>query len=305
MTEGPNDAPDGGPGKRRPERDRLLLDLGADLRSVRTEVSGLRGDVRNAAGIVAEAMPRLEDVETGLAEVKGTLAALTEEEPEPGNPPIEWPALPAEDAEREWDDLADWVGDTLVPWLQITRSQLPDMWPAHPRAVFELLWLKTCYRQAYMKRSHPTAAAEWHTRWLDAALTNVRTAMPSDWEHRMDPNRPQPGPPPAQPPVPAPGTPPPGQPGYQPGGVAEPWKQQYTPPPAAPQRPAPQQPAQQPAGYSYGGWREQLATREHWDQTWQQAKARDIAWRREREQRQLEQARRQLDQGTTSTDIHS
>ncbi|NKQ59223.1 hypothetical protein HFP15_40930 [Amycolatopsis sp. K13G38] len=300
MTE----APDGGPGKRRPERDRLLLDLGADLRTVRTEVSGLRADVRETAGLVAEAMPRLEDVENDLAEVKGTLEALTEEEPEPGNPPVEWPALPAEDAEREWDELAEWVGDTLVPWLQITRSQLPDMWPAHPRAVFELLWLKTCYRQAYMKRSHPTAAAEWHTRWLAAALENVRTAMPSDWEHRMEPNQPPAGQSPPQPP--APGTPPPARPGYQAGGGAEPWKQQYTPPPAAPQQqPAPQQPAQQPAGYSYGGWREQLATREHWDQSWQQAKARDIAWRRDREQRQLDQARRNLEQGTTSTDIRS
>lgn len=274
MTE----APDGGPDRRRPERDRILLDLGADLRSVRTEVSGLRSDVRETAGVVAEAMPRVEQLETDLAEVKGTLEALTEEEPEPGNPPVEWPALPAEDAEREWDDLAEWVGDTLVPWLQITRSQLPDMWPTRPRAVFELLWLKTCYRQAYRKKSHPTAAAEWHTRWLDAALENVRTAMPSDWEHRMDPAQPQPGPPPAQPAQP--------QPAYAAGGGAEPWKQQYTPPPNAQPRPAPQRPAQQAAGYSYGGWREQLATREHWEQAFQQAKARDIAWRRDREQRQ-------------------
>lgn len=293
MTEGPTDAPDGGPRNRRPERDRLLLDLGAELRVVRTEVSGLRDDVRETAGVVAEAMPRLEDVETNLAEVKGTLQALTEEPPEAPNPPIEWPALPAEDAEREWDDLADWVGDTLVPWLQITRAQLPDMWPAHPRAVFELLWLKTCYRQAYMKGSHPAGAAEWHTRWLDAALANVKSAMPKDWEESMEPSQPQPGPPPAQPL--APGTPPPGQPGYPPGG-SEPWKQQYTPPPTAPQR---------GAGYSHRGWRDELATREHWEQTWQQAKTRDVAWRRERERRELEKARQQLEHSTTSTDTPS
>lgn len=283
MTE----APDGGPAKRRPERDRLLVDLGADLRTVRTEVSGLRDDIRETAGVVSEAMPRLEDLETNLAEVKGVVEALTEDEPEPGNPPVEWPALPAEDAERVWEALAEWVGDTLVPWLQITRSQLPDMWPNHPRAVFELLWLRTCYRQAYAKRSHPTSAAEWHTRWLDAALANVRAAMPTNWEQSLEPKQPQPAP--NQPPA-----------SEAPRATAAtqasaPWAQQYTPPP--------QQPGQQAAGYRYGGWRDELATRDHWDQTLQQAKARDLAWRREREQRQAAADRQVLDQNTTRTDI--
>lgn len=299
------DAPDAGPNNRRPERERLLLDLGADLRSVRSEVSSLRNDIRETAGVVSEAMPRLEDLETSLAEVKGTVEALTEEEPEPGNPPIEWPALPAEDAEREWDSLAEWVGDTLVPWLQITRGQLPDIWPHYRRAVFELFWLRTCYRQAYKNKAHPTAAAEWHTRWLDAALDNVLKAMPSDWQDRIEPARQQQ---PTAPPPPAPGTPAPGQPGYPTGG-AEPWKQ-HTPHPAqlaaqaSPTQSAQRtRPAQQGGGhYSYEGWREQLATREHWDEAFQDAKARDLAWRREREQRQAEEDRRHFEQATTSTD---
>lgn len=148
-----------------------------------------------------------------------------------------------------------------------------------------------------MEKSHPTAAAEWHTRWLDAALENVRKAMPSDWQERIKPasQQPTPGQQPVPPP-PAPGTPPPGQPGY-PGG-AEPWKQ--TAPQVNPAQPAaPQQPAGQ---YSYTGWREELATRDHWEQAFQHAKARDVAWRRDREQRQAEDARRHLDQAATSTD---
>lgn len=298
------DAPDGGPNKRRPERDRVLLDLGTSVRTLQTEVSGLRDNVRESAGYIAEAMPRLEELENDMAEVKGTLEALTEEVPEVSNPPVEWPALPAEDAEKVWDELAEWVADTLVPWLQITRSQLPDMWPSHRRAVFELLWLRTCYRQAYMKTSHPTAAAEWHTRWLDAALENVRSAMPTGWDQDPQPGAAQPQQP-QQPPAPGsppPGGPQPGQPGYQPAApVAEPWRQQYTPPPA--QQPA----APQGGSYSYGGWRDQLATREHWHQAWEQAKAADVQWRRDREQRQAEQDRAKLAQNTatTSTDIRN
>lgn len=282
MTE----APDGGPEKRRPERDRMLLDLGADLRSVRSEVSGLRNDVRETAGVVSEAMPRLEELETELAEVKGTLQALTEDEPEPSNPPIEWPALSPEEAAMHWDSLAKWVSDTLVPWLQITRGQLPDIWPHYPRAVFELLWLHTCYRQAYMHQSHPTAAAEWHTRWLDAALENVRRAMPSDWQERIEPAPQQP--PATQPPVPpapTPNSPPPGHPEYQPGR-AEP-RPQHTPQRHPAQLATQMSPPQQAGGqYSYEGWREQLATRDHWEQAFQDAKSRDLAWRRERQHRE-------------------
>jgi hypothetical protein len=290
------DAPDGGPNKRRPERDRLLIDLGADLRTVRTEVHGLgadvqrlRADVRETAGYVAEAIPRLEDVETTLAEVRGQLDQLTAEEPEPANPPIEWPALTAEDAAREWDSLAEWIDGTLVPWLQITRAQLPDPWPFSRRAVFELLWLRTCYRQAYMKKSHPTAAAEWHTRWLDAALENVRKAVPEGWDQPAGEQ------PPAAPAASTQQPQQPQQPGYPPaaaGSGTEPWKQYAQ----QPQQPAPQ-PVRQ---YQQESWRDLLATREHWHGAWQQAKQRDLEWRRERERRELEAARQRIQATPTS-----
>jgi hypothetical protein len=81
-------------------------------------------------------------------------------------------------AAAAWDDLADWIADTLVPWYEITRDQLPDCWALHRPAVAHLSWLHHNYRAAHQPGAGHRAPADWHTRWLPAALHAVREAIP-------------------------------------------------------------------------------------------------------------------------------
>ena len=74
----------------------------------------------------------------------------------------------------QWPILARWVGEVLVPRYELTRDELPDCWALHPPVVAELSWLRTAYVQAYLPRSPPQLAADWHTRWRPAVLTRIR-----------------------------------------------------------------------------------------------------------------------------------
>lgn len=80
------------------------------------------------------------------------------------HPPVTWPALSAEEAEEQWPVLAQWVGEVLVPWYELTREELPDCWPLHRPAVVELSWLCSAHVQAYLPPSPPSVAGEWHQR---------------------------------------------------------------------------------------------------------------------------------------------
>ena len=96
------------------------------------------------------------------------------------NPPVDWAGLSAEQAAAQWPILARWVGRVLVPRYQLTRDDLPDCWALHPPVVTELSWLRTSYVQAYLTRSPPQLAADWHTRWRPAVLTRIRELIKPD-----------------------------------------------------------------------------------------------------------------------------
>ena len=92
------------------------------------------------------------------------------------NAPVDWAALTAEQAAVQWPVLARWVGEVLVARYEVTRDELPDCWALHLPVVAELSWLRTAYVEAYLSRSSPETAADWHTRWYPAVLTRIRDA---------------------------------------------------------------------------------------------------------------------------------
>jgi hypothetical protein len=173
-----NTAPDGGPANPRGGRDRQLVDVAADLRKVRDDVSRLRTTVGDLAGTVAEFGPQLLEVQRDLNGLRGLVDELATATGATQNPPADWFTMSAAAAEQEWVRLGDWVHNVLAGWYQITRAQLPDCWALHRPAFLQVAWLHTSHTQAYLPASHPNQAAEWNTRWLDAALDKVRRHIP-------------------------------------------------------------------------------------------------------------------------------
>lgn len=86
------------------------------------------------------------------------------------NPPIDWPAMTADQAAIAWENLAHWIAHILVPWYHITRDELPDCWAMHRPAIVELSWLRSAHIEAFAPNTAAHHAADWHTRWRPAAL---------------------------------------------------------------------------------------------------------------------------------------
>lgn len=174
-----SNAPDGGPANRgTPARSRQLVDLAEDVRKVRGDVGRLRTTLGDLAGTVAEFAPQLLDVQRDLLTVRGVVEDLATAKAAAENPPVDWFAMSAADAETAWIKLGDWVHSVLGGWYQVTRAQLPDCWALHRPAFLQIAWLSTSHVEAYLPLSHPNQAAEWNTRWLDAALDKVKQHIP-------------------------------------------------------------------------------------------------------------------------------
>jgi hypothetical protein len=172
-------APDGGPNKRIPERDRLLIDLGMQVRSLGEKVERVRCVTVDTVRTLAEFGPQLANVQGELAELRGTVNQLCASESKAKNAPVDWRGLSAEDAEQQWERLGCWVHEVLGGWYEITREQLPDCWALHRPALVQVSWLWISYIQAYLSDSHPNQAAEWNTRLIDAALGKIKAAIPA------------------------------------------------------------------------------------------------------------------------------
>ena len=179
-----------------PRRGDTLRQVAAELGALRRDVDRTSGLVREHGSLLAESLPRLDAIAGDVAKLRGTVAALTaeaEEEderqaadlaarravgmaPEPPGP-WAWPILDHDTATAAWDSLARWVGEVLCAWYAPTRGQLPDCWPLHRRAVLELTWLRQTHVDAHAHRAPGHLAAEWHARWLPAALAGVCAAI--------------------------------------------------------------------------------------------------------------------------------
>lgn len=92
--------------------------------------------------------------------------------PEASSAPWTWRNLPGAAAERQWLELADWVG--WVRGRYPLARQIPLCWWRHPELVEELTALWLAWKDAYAtKHAHLAAPADWHARWLPDFLRRV------------------------------------------------------------------------------------------------------------------------------------
>lgn len=172
-------APDGGPAKTAPAA--MLTDAIGRIAVLEHHSTSVRADLSESMAIqkdIAETtLPALrQDIER-LALAVDLLANPAEQEAEDddGTALVDWSSLDRAAAGREWDRLYQWLDTWLVPTYEIQVRQLMPCWTYHPRVREELSWLRVCWTQAYKRPSASgSAAGEWHTRWLPAALQNIR-----------------------------------------------------------------------------------------------------------------------------------
>ena len=110
-----------------------------------------RGVVRRAAQLVALADGLRQE---GLAD---------DDDPLPH--PVFWPALTADEAAAEWDDLRRWVHRLLARFPNAIR--LPECWWRHNDLVEVLAALRDFERACFTPTSPATAAVEWQRALRD------------------------------------------------------------------------------------------------------------------------------------------
>lgn len=176
-------------------------DVAAELRALRTRVAETDAIARESAGLLAETAPKVFQLEEHVAALHGTVTALLAHagaedtpaedpavtaaksqlglRPEPPGPWC-WPLLDAVQATAAWDALGRWVGEVLVPTYELTRGQLPECWPHHPRLVTELSWLRHGYLEAHTHGAPAQKAADWHLRQLPGVLAATQVLARRD-----------------------------------------------------------------------------------------------------------------------------
>ena len=138
-------------------------------------------DTTNTPDRSEATLPLLGELDQRLALVEDSvrsLSVLVGEQQRAANPPMDWTRMRAVEAREAWPVLAQWVGEILVPCYELTRAELPDCWPLHQQAVYELSWLRSTHVQAYLPHAHPDLTAQWYTRWRPAALARIRELIP-------------------------------------------------------------------------------------------------------------------------------
>lgn len=140
-----------------------LSQLGADLAEIGAagaDTHALVASLQNEVAAIADAVHALGG-EVGSDQVDEAYV-------------VDWSRLDRATAEVEWTRLYEWLDDLLVPRYGVTVTQLRPCWPHHPEVREELSWLHTCWLAAYRSPSAtPGAGAEWHVRWLPAALDRI------------------------------------------------------------------------------------------------------------------------------------
>ncbi|GAA1838584.1 hypothetical protein GCM10009772_15330 [Pseudonocardia alni subsp. carboxydivorans] len=174
------------PGAARP----WAVQVGEQLRQVLRQLDATTrqsdetaGHVAEIADILGRMSPRLDDVEQAVAALGGAVEAAAtgagdaEDEALSLTPALRWSQLDRGDKHAAWDALAGFVSEVLNNDYQLTRLELPDCWPVHPRAVRELAWLRSLYISSSAPGTRAELVAEWHVRWLPAAVTNLAIAI--------------------------------------------------------------------------------------------------------------------------------
>ena len=168
MSTPPDGAPDpppaGGGSPSSPRREQMLSDLAAELQAARAEhhrdITRLGGLLAENATLLSQVLPRVTGLDEELADLASRVDGLTGADPaEAAALSLDWPGLSAQDAEKEWEALAEWIADVLGPFYEITREQLPDCWALHRPAVIELVWLRRAYVAAHSADAAPSASS--------------------------------------------------------------------------------------------------------------------------------------------------
>lgn len=92
-----------------------------------------------------------------------------------------WAELDADTANARWSDLDDWVTNHLLARHKHHTRTLRACWRRHPDVVDELTALYVVWTDAY-RNPHctPTAAADYHRRWLPDAMAAIDKAFTAD-----------------------------------------------------------------------------------------------------------------------------
>ncbi|WP_308820147.1 hypothetical protein [Pseudonocardia alni] len=163
--------------------------MGEQLRQVQHELDATirqgdetAGHVAEIADILGRMSPRLDDVEQGVAAlggmVEGAVAGAGARDAALSlTPALRWSQLDRTARHAAWDALGVFVSEVLNDDYQLSRLELPDCWPVHPRAVRELAWLRTLHISSSDPGTRPELVAEWHVRWLPAAIANLAVAI--------------------------------------------------------------------------------------------------------------------------------
>lgn len=161
---------------------RLLLDIGQEIRSMRIELGEASTKFDVVVKDVSEVIgPDVADLRDQVATLRGQVDALLEE-PEGEQEeerPLDWHELTSVEAMAAWNELRTWVDVQLGFNFEVRRGQLPDCWALHRPAVRQLWALHLLYGDAHDgPRASPLGMIEWNTRWIDAALGKIREAIP-------------------------------------------------------------------------------------------------------------------------------
>lgn len=170
-------APDGGPAAASPAAmltdaigrvhhvEQRLGTVASDLNAVAVG----QGDLEKATAALSQ---QLGELQAALDSFTAETASAADEDDE--TTVVDWSSLDREEAETEWARLYEWLETWLVPTYRVSLNQLRACWTLHPAVREELSWLRVCWAQAYRRPAAAgNAAAEWHARWLPAALDRI------------------------------------------------------------------------------------------------------------------------------------
>lgn len=114
---------------------------------------------------------RIDALAGAVGELSGALAAAAANQPRRA---VWWPSLGPDERAAAWSDFLGWLDEVLLGRHGELRRVLLACWYQHPGVVDELTVLQVTWHNAYMNpRAAPTAAAEWHDRWLPGARKRI------------------------------------------------------------------------------------------------------------------------------------
>lgn len=132
---------------------------------------------------------------------QGSAAGAAPGDPDETPPLVVWDftTLTGAAEQAAQDALEDWVTEILIGWYDLVgedqasgseyrRLRVPTCWAQHPDVRIELGWLAQEWLRCYRRENGDLhGAAEWHTRFLPAAVERIRrtsTACSCSYQHK-------------------------------------------------------------------------------------------------------------------------